>query len=93
MSVNFRKVNTKTQYLFKVKLVGKLNYRNRECGFASSIGMLTLLISFNRVLASRGELRTQTPDADKFVIIVMLLSYYIGRKKGNIINCVKYIPS
>ena len=56
--------------------------------------MLTLLISFNRVLApTRGELRTQTPDADKFVTIVMLLSYYIGRKKGNIINCVKYIPS
>ena len=41
---------------------------------------------------SRVELRTQTPDADKLVM-VMLLSYYIGGKKGNIINCVKYIPS
>ena len=41
---------------------------------------------------SRGELRTQTPDTDKFVTIVMLLSYYIGGKKS-ISNCVKNIPS
>ena len=41
----------------------------------------------------RGELRTQTPDTDKFVLIAMLLSYNIGGKKVNIINCVKYIPS
>ena len=52
MSVNFRNVNTKTQYLFKVKLVAKLNYRNRECRFTSRIGMLTLLIFFHRVLGT-----------------------------------------
>ena len=52
MSVNSRNVNTKTQYLFKIKLVGKLNDRNRECGFSSRIGILTLLISFHGVLGT-----------------------------------------
>ena len=35
---------------------------------------------------------TQTQDADNIsYCFVMLLSYYIGGKKGNIINCIKYI--
>ena len=61
MNVNFRNVNTKTQYLFKVKLVGNLNYRNREWGFASRIGMLPLLISFYRVM---GTIWRGTEDSD-----------------------------
>ena len=37
----------KTQYMFKVKLGGKLNYWNREGGFANRIGMIMLLNSYS----------------------------------------------